>query len=124
MNDAHETLTPFSAEYQSRGCCSDMRQIHLPLALCLALLASPVPAADYALGLIAFDRGDIASAQREFSALAAQGHPAAQYSLAMLYLKSAPPEYARAIPWLEKSAGRGYPNPSTCSACCPFTASE
>ena len=27
----------------------------------------------------------------------------------MLYLKNDPPEYARAIPWLEKSARRGLP---------------
>ncbi len=84
-----------------------MSQKHLFLVLCLALLALPVPAADYALGLIAFDRGDIATAHREFSVLAEEGHPAAQYSLAMLYLKSDPPEYARATPWLEKSARRG-----------------
>jgi hypothetical protein len=77
--------------------------------LCLALSASPVIAADYALGLVAFDRGDIATAHREFSVLAGEGHPAAQYSLAMLYLKSDPPEYVRAIPWLEKSARRGLP---------------
>ena len=109
MKDAHKTLTPSSAEKHSRSCCSDMRQKHLPFALCLALVAAPVPAADYALGLVAFDRGDIATAHREFSALAEQGHPAAQYSLAMLYLKIDPPRYAQAIPWLEKSAARGVP---------------
>lgn len=86
-----------------------MRPKHLALTLCLALLTLPVSAADYALGLVAFERGDVATARREFSALAEEGHPAAQYSLAMLYLKSDPPEYARAIPWLEKSARRGLP---------------
>ncbi len=77
--------------------------------MCLALFVSPVIAADYALGLLAFGRGDIATAHREFSALAEEGHPAAQYSLAMLYLKNDPPEYARAVPWLEKSVRRGLP---------------
>ena len=86
-----------------------MRRNHILVALTLTFGASSLPAADYALGLVAFDRGDTALAHREFSALAAQGHPAAQYSLAMLYLKLEPPDYTRAIPWLEKSAGSGLP---------------
>ncbi len=86
-----------------------MRQKRLPLLVCLAVLASPVAAADYALGLLAFNRGDTVTARREFSALAEEGHPAAQYSLAMLYLKRDPPQYSRAVPWLEKSARRGLP---------------
>lgn len=77
------------------------------LALILVLALSPVAAADYTLGLIAFDRGDIATAHREFSALAKQGDRAARYSLAMLYLKSDPPDYARARPLLEQSARQG-----------------
>ena len=79
----------------------------LLLTVVIAPLGSVVLAGDYALGLVAFDRGDIATAEREFSALAGEGHPQAQYSLAMLYLKSAPPDYARAIPWLEQSARSG-----------------
>ena len=55
-----------------------MSRKHHPLTLCLALFALPAPAADYALGLVAFDRGDIATAHREFSALAEEGHPGAQ----------------------------------------------
>ncbi len=86
---------------------SDMQHARPLLALILALALSPLAAADYALGLIAFDRGDIATAQREFSALAEQGDRAAQYSLAMLYLKSDPPDYGRARPWLEQSARQG-----------------
>ena len=87
-----------------------MRQLRLSFSVLVALtlLSSPT-LADYTLGLIAYDRGDIDSAQREFSALAEQGNPSAQYSLAMLYLKNDPPEYARAIPWLEKSTHRGLP---------------
>jgi hypothetical protein len=87
-----------------------MRWEHRHFVLCLALVASPVPATDYALGLAAYHRGDIAVAHREFSALAEQGDPAAQYSLAMLYLKGDQPDYARAIPWLQKSAGSGLPD--------------
>lgn len=86
---------------------SHMQHARPLLALILTLALSPVAAADYTLGLIAFDRGDIATAHREFSALAKQGDPAAQYSLAMLYLKSDPPDYARARPWLEQSARQG-----------------
>lgn len=86
-----------------------MRGYQLIIVVCLAYVVSPATSADYALGLVAFDRGDVATAHREFSALAQQGHPAAQYSLAMLYMKSDPPEYARAIPWLEKSARSGLP---------------
>ena len=80
------------------------------LTLMLSLGVPLAASADYALGLAAFERGDFATAEREFSALAQQGHPDSQYSLAMLYLKSEPPEYARAIPWLEKSARRGLPD--------------
>ena len=80
------------------------------LLVVVAVLAVPSTAsADYVLGLIAFDRGDVVTAQREFSALAEQGHRNAQYSLAMLYLKRDPPQYARAIPWLERSAHSGLP---------------
>jgi len=86
---------------------SDMQHAHRLLALILALVLSPVAAADYAQGLVAFERGDIATAYREFSALARQGDRAAQYSLAMLHLKSAPPDYTRARPWLEQSARQG-----------------
>lgn len=85
-----------------------MRYAFSPSALVFALILPPATAAaDYDLGLVAFDRGDIATAQREFSALAGQGHRAAQYSLGMLYLKSNPPDYINAMPWLEKSARQG-----------------
>ena len=86
---------------------SHMQHARPLLALILVLALSPVAAADYALGLVAYDRGDIATAHREFSALAKQGDRAAQYSLAMLYLKSNPPDYVSARPWLEQSARQG-----------------
>jgi hypothetical protein len=103
-------VMPIKAAMHSRSFCWTMSRKHRYCVLCLALVASPVPAADYALGLAAFHRGDIAVAHREFSALAEQGDPAAQYSLAMLYLKGKQPNYARAIPWLQKSAGSGLPD--------------
>jgi hypothetical protein len=78
--------------------------IGLPAGLVLALAAASAPAADYERGLDAFARGDVEAAYGEFATLADEGHPEAQYSLAMLYLKSDPPQYARAIPWLEASA--------------------
>lgn len=84
-----------------------MRHALLLLALSVALVLPASVTADYAHGLVAFERGDIATAHREFSVLANQGHSPAQYSLAMLYLKSAPPDYAKARPWLEKSARQG-----------------
>ena len=77
------------------------------LGLVAALPFTPAPAADYALGLAAFERGDLAVAESQFTPLAEAGLPDAQYSLAMLYLKSEPPDYARARPWLEKSARLG-----------------
>jgi hypothetical protein len=77
----------------------------------LLVLTVPVAAyADYDLGLVAFDRGDFPTAERAFSPLDRNGNPAAQYSLAILYLKTTPPQYGRAIPWLEKSAGAGLPD--------------
>ena len=73
-------------------------------------LAAGAFAADYDRGLDAAARGDLQTAWREFSALAAEGHPDAQYSLAMLYLKSDPPQYERAIPWLEAAARAAVPD--------------
>lgn len=85
-----------------------MRDACLSCVLSLAL-ALPAMAADYAAGLAAYDRGDVATARRDLSVLADAGQVAAQYSLAMLYLKSDPPDYARAKPWLEESARQGLP---------------
>jgi len=84
--------------------------IGLLAGLVLALAAAAAPAADYERGLDAFARGDVATAYREFATLANEGHPEAQYSLAMLYLKGDPPQYARAIPWLEASAQAALPD--------------
>lgn len=80
------------------------------LGLALVLAAPGALPADYGRGLDAAARGDIAGAHDEFLALAREGHSSAQYSLAMLYLKSHPPQYARAIPWLEASAQAGLPD--------------
>ena len=86
-----------------------MNTARLLLGLAVAWSMAHAAWADYGLGLAAFERGDVATAEREFLALAQQGYTNAQYSLAMLYLKADPPDYARARPWLERSADRGLP---------------
>lgn len=75
----------------------------------LAVLGLPVPAlADFETALAAYERGDTASAQKQFSVLAAHGDAGAQYNLAMLYLKRPRPDYENARPWLKSSAESGF----------------
>ena len=51
----------------------------------LVMLVQPVVAQDFQKGLEAFERGDYATALREFKALAEQGNAGAQNNLGLMY---------------------------------------
>jgi len=65
---------------------------------------------DLAHGVQAAQRADYVSALPHFQVLAAQGHPAAQYNLAMLYAHGlgVPRDATLATHWAQKSAASGY----------------
>ena len=79
------------------------------LVLTLALPA-PVLAADYQAGLEAYERGDYATALKEWRPLAEQGLAEAQADLAIMYLngEGVPQDYAGATKWFRLSAEQGY----------------
>ena len=84
--------------------------LRFPIALVLSLVCLVVPAwADYQAGMDANNRGDYATALREWRPLAEQGHAVAQYSLGLLYAngQGVPKDDAQARQWYEKSAAQG-----------------
>jgi len=91
---------------------SDNRPMPLrfPIALVLSLVCLVVPAwADYQAGMDANNRGDYATALREWRPLAEQGDARAQFDLGLLYENGdgVPRDYAKAHQWYEKSAAQG-----------------
>lgn len=80
-------------------------------ALCL-LSFSGAAWAGYTEGRDAYERGDYATAFREFKALAEQGHTGAQHNLADMYAtgKGVPRDETRAVRWLRKAAEHGHPD--------------
>ncbi len=87
-----------------------MKRLVLTIAILLGLAA---PAwAGYAEGVAAYERGDYATALREFRPLANQGVTAAQFNLALMYSegKGVPQDYAEAVKWYRKAANQGDAN--------------
>ena len=62
-----------------------LTRITLILILITLLIAALVSAADFQKGLAAGNRGDYATALREWRPLAKQGHAAAQFNLGLMY---------------------------------------
>ena len=84
--------------------------LRFPIALVLSLVCLVVPAwADYQAGMDANNRGDYATALREWRPLAEQGDARAQFDLGLLYENGdgIPRDYAKAHQWYEKSAAQG-----------------
>ena len=77
----------------------------------LVLLAAGIRlwAADFQTGLDAYNRGDFATALKEWQPLADAGDANARYNLGLLYARGqgVPQNYARAAEWYEKAAGQG-----------------
>ncbi len=80
-------------------------------ALCAGFtLGLTAPAwADLAEGLAAYDRGDHATALREWRPLAGQGDAGAQVWLGFMYANGhgVPQDYAKAVGWYRKAAEQG-----------------
>ena len=84
-----------------------MKRAFLALGLAVALVA---PAwADYFDGLTAYGRGDYATAIREWTPLAEQGHAAAQFFLGVMYNEGQGvlQDYTEAAKWYRKAAEQG-----------------
>ena len=60
-------------------------------------------------GVAAYDRGDYATALKEYRPLAEQGHAAAQYNLGLMYAngKGVPQDYVQAHMWFNLAAAQG-----------------
>ena len=58
----------------------------------------------------AYEKGDYATALREYSVLAEQGHAKAQKNLGVMYAKGegVRQDYKEAVKWFRKSAEQGY----------------
>ena len=81
-----------------------------PIAVVLSIVCLAVPAwADYKAGEDAYNRGDFATALREWRPLAEQGDALAQYNLGVLYRKGrgVPQDDVQARQWYEKAAAQG-----------------
>ncbi len=59
-------------------------------------------------GVAAYDRGDYATALKEYRPLAEQGHAAAQYNLGLMYAngKGVPQDFIQAHMWLNLAAAQ------------------
>ena len=92
---------------------SDDRLIALrfPVALVLSIVCLAAPAwADFKAGADAYQRGDYATALREWQPLAEQGQALAQYNLGLLYAngQGVSKDDAQAQQWYEKAAAQGH----------------
>ena len=78
-------------------------------AALLFLATTSVAAADFAAGVRAYDRGDYASAFREFRALAEQGNASAQFNLGFMYDngEGVSEDDRQAVFWYRKAAEQG-----------------
>ena len=76
----------------------------------LLLVASSSVAADFSAGVEAYERGDYATALREFRPLAEQGDADAQFILGIMYDngEGVPEDYVQAYAWVNLAAASGY----------------
>ena len=83
---------------------------HLFVIAVAIMLSLPVAAQDYEKGLEAYERGDYATALREWQPLAKQGEAIAQYNLGVMYVNGhgVTQDDAEAVKWYRKAAQQGY----------------
>jgi len=76
--------------------------------LAVLLLATPA-GAGFDEGMTAYNRGDYATALREWGSLAKQGNASAQYGLGWMYAagRGVPQDYGEAERWFRKAAEQG-----------------
>ena len=77
--------------------------------LLIILLSAPSLAADYQVGVEAANRGDYATALKEWRPLAEQGLADAQFNLGLMYRygEGVPQDYAEAMKWYRLAAEQG-----------------
>ena len=83
---------------------------HTFAAIILMLsLASPVAAGPFEDAVMAYGRGDYATAMQLFRPLADQGNAIAQFNLGVMYQdgKGVPQDYVEAIKWYRRAADQG-----------------
>ncbi len=85
-----------------------MKRLLVVAALAVGL-AMPAWGQDYDAGFDAFERGDFATALREWRPLAEQGYLAAQVNLGILYYEGegVPQDYVQSHKWLNIATSRG-----------------
>ncbi|MEX2480361.1 MAG: peptidoglycan-binding protein [Gammaproteobacteria bacterium] len=83
---------------------------NLCIILILTLAPAVLTAADFNAGMAAYERQDYSTAGREFSALAANGDPYAQYMLGRLHAQGhgVTQDYVEAHRWYNLAAARGH----------------
>jgi TPR repeat protein len=84
--------------------------LRLTIAFVLSFVCLATPTwSDYKAGEDAYNRGDYATALREWQPLAEQGVPSAQFRLGLLYENGngVPRDFAKARLWYEKAAVQG-----------------
>jgi len=82
-----------------------------PLTIIIAMAAAAGPAAaDYDAGLFAFNRGDYATAARQFEPVAREGDSDAQYWLGRIYADGLgrPRDPVTAYVWFDRAAAQGH----------------
>ncbi len=79
------------------------------IALCFAVAVALAGAADFKAGVDAYDRGDYATALKEWQPYAEKGDPNAEYNLGLLYARGqgVTQDYAQAAQWYQKAAQQG-----------------
>ncbi len=89
-----------------------MRNILIALGVCVAVTVGSLSVAwaDFEVGVAAYQRGDYATAVKEFRAVAEQGAPDAQYNLGFMYEdgKGVVQDYKEAIKWYRTAAEQGH----------------
>ena len=85
------------------------RLLILPVLLLTLLVGNPAFSADYQKGLDAYDRGDYATALREWEPLAEQGNASAQHKMGWMYEngRGVPQDYKTAVKWTRLAAEQG-----------------
>jgi len=86
-----------------------IRLLALPVLLLSLMAGAPAFSADYQKGLDAAKKGDTATALREWTPLAEQGHVLAQHNLGVTYRHGmgVPQDYKVAIKWFTLAAEQG-----------------
>ena len=92
-----------------------MKKLLVPFCLTLIIFIGSVgvsESADMQKGNAAHDKGDYATALREWTPLAKQGNASAQYNLGYMYAngKGVPQDYIRAHMWYNFAASSGHKN--------------